>query len=232
MKKLLLIVPLLFIAALVFSQNLQDNPDYKESLRYKNLSEQALENGEYAKALEYAQLSKEYAEKSDAYITTRLAQYRANQLINRAAGLQGQVQRSGRFSQDPDSYSRAVALIETARALYADKKYSSSSESSRAAIAILEKFAALPRTGSVLPAAYVVRDIPGNEDCFWRISGYDFIYGDYGGWYPIYLANKSKLPEPDNPDLIHPGFVMKIPERSGETRSGVWVDGKIMDSAP
>lgn len=232
MKKTLCIVLILLVSPLLFSQNLQDNPDYRESLRYKQLSEEAIENGEYAKAQEYAELSKEYAEKSDAYIAKRLAQYRANQLLNRADGLKGQVERSGRATQYPEDYAKAAGLIETARTLYQNEQYEKSSESSRSAIAIMEGFDSVRTTGSGLPAAYVVRDMPGEEDCFWRISGYDFIYGDYGGWYPIYQANKDKLPQPDNPDLIHPGMVMEIPEREGETRSGVWVDGEIRASAP
>ena len=68
MKRIICIFLVLLTAPLVFSQNLQDNPDYRESLRYKGLSEEAIEEGEYAKALEYAELSKEYAEKSDAYV--------------------------------------------------------------------------------------------------------------------------------------------------------------------
>ncbi len=232
MKKTLCIILILMITPLLFAQNLQDNPDYRESLRYKRLSEEAIEDGEYAKALEYAELSKEYAEKSDAYIAKRLAQYRANQLLNRAEGLKGQVERSGRAGQYPDDYAQAAGLIETARTLYQNEQYEQSSESSRSAIAIMEEFDPAQRTVSRLPAAYVVRDIPGEEDCFWRISGYDFIYGEYGGWYPIYQANKDKLPQPDNPDLIYPGMVMEIPEREGETRSGVWVDGEIRATAP
>ncbi|MGC9312020.1 MAG: LysM peptidoglycan-binding domain-containing protein [Sediminispirochaetaceae bacterium] len=232
MKKTLCIVLILLISPLLFSQNLQDNPDYRESLRYKQLSEEAIEDGEYAKALEYAELSKEYAEKSDAYIAKRLAQYRANQLLNRAEGLRGQVERSGRAKQYPEDYAKAAGLIETARTLYQNEQYEKSSESSRSAIAIMEGFEPVRTGGSALPAAYVVRDMPGEEDCFWRIAGYDFIYGEYDGWYPIYQANKDKLPQPDNPDLIHPGMVMEIPEREGETRSGVWVDGEIRASAP
>jgi len=232
MKKAVCIFLVLIMAPLLFSQNLQDNPDYRESLRYKRLSEEAIEEGEYTQALEYAELSKEYAKKSDAYVSKRLAQYRAKQLINRAEGLKGQVERSGRSELEPESFSEAVALIKTARDLYSQEQYEQSSNSSRSAIAILEGFDTPVSTETVLPAAYVVRDMPGNEDCFWRISGYDFIYDDYGGWYPIYLANKDKLPQPDNPDLIYPGMVMKIPERKGETRWGVWVVGKIQASAP
>lgn len=216
----------------LYSQNLQDNPDYRESLRYRQLSEEALEEGDYQKAQEYAELSKEYADKSDAYITARLAQYRANQLLNRAEGLKSQVERSGRSSQDPDSFARAVGFLESARALYSNEAYTNSADASRSAIALFEAFGGPQVIGSTLPAAYVVRDMPGNEDCYWKIAGYDFIYDEYGAWYPIYLANKDKMPDPENPDLIHPGMVMTIPERPGETRSGVWVEGKIQASAP
>lgn len=234
MKRLILIPLILLIASALFAQSLQDNPDYRESLRYKQLSEQALEEGEYAQAREYAELSVEYAKKSDAYIERRLAQYRANQLLQRAESLRGQVERSGRNSRNPAVFGEASGLIEAARELYRGESYTESSDSSKAAIAMLEETfgGAQIATGAKLPAAYLVRKIPGAEDCFWRIAGYDFIYDDPAGWRPIYEANRDKLPQPSNPDLILPGMVLTIPAREGESRSGVWVDGEIRASAP
>jgi hypothetical protein len=234
MRRLFFILLFALFALNAFGQNLRDNPDYRESLRYKQLSEDALEEGEYKQAKEYAELSVEYARKSDAYISRRLAQYRANQLLQRAEALQGQVDRSGRKALNPEVYAEASSLVVTARSLYTGEQYPQSSESSRSAIALFEEtFGGVRSSGtSGLPAAYLVRRLPGAEDCFWRIAGYDFVYGDTSAWKPIYEANKSKLPQPENPDLILPGMVMQIPSRPGENRSGVWVDGEIRPSAP
>ncbi len=236
MKKLIFSLFMLLTASLLFSQSLKDNPDYRESVRYKGLAEAAIEEGEYKQAKEYAELSAEYARKSDEYVAFMLAKYRANSLLQRAASLQGQVERSGRIQEDPAVFAEAKALITAAGEFYSNDDFTLSADNSRTAIAMLEETFGGPRaqTGSVsgLPASYLVRKIPGNEDCFWRIAGYDFVYDNAAGWKPIYEANRSKLPEPGNPDLILPGMVLDIPSRPGETRSGVWVDGEIRASYP
>ena len=82
-------------------------------------------------------------------------------------------------------------------------------------------------SGSTLPAFYVVRLLPGNTDCLWNIAGYDFIYDDPWSWRKIYNANKNSMPETDNPDLIHPGMILRIPSLDGEVRSGTWTNGVI-----
>jgi nucleoid-associated protein YgaU len=41
-------------------------------------------------------------------------------------------------------------------------------------------------------------------------------------WKVLYNANKSKMPDPNNPDLIEPGMVIDIPSVKGETREGMW----------
>lgn len=74
----------------------------------------------------------------------------------------------------------------------------------------------------VLPQYYVVRLIPERRDCFWRIAEYDFVYGDPWQWRELYEANRDKLPDPNNPDLMLPGMVIEIPSLDGEVRSGFW----------
>jgi nucleoid-associated protein YgaU len=85
--------------------------------------------------------------------------------------------------------------------------------------------AAIPDTDTVvtaLPKYYVVRLIPEARDCFWRIAEYPFIYGDSSLGGIIYRANKEKLKDPENPDLIFPGQVFLIPSINGEVRIGVF----------
>ena len=74
----------------------------------------------------------------------------------------------------------------------------------------------------VLPAYYTVRLIPGRRDCFWRIAGYPFVYGNPLKWPILYQANKQLLQNPNNPNLIQPGMVFKIPAINGETREGTY----------
>ena len=77
-----------------------------------------------------------------------------------------------------------------------------------------------------LPAQYTVRPWAITKDCLWNIAGRPWAYGDPNQWRLLYNANRAKMPEPDNPDLIHPGMVLDIPSIRGETREGMWVDGR------
>jgi hypothetical protein len=75
------------------------------------------------------------------------------------------------------------------------------------------------------PAQYVVRSWDVYGDCFWNIAGRPGVYGDPHRWPLLYQANRKKLPEPDNPDLIEPGTVIDIPAINGEERAGLWESG-------
>lgn len=54
---------------------------------------------------------------------------------------------------------------------------------------------------------YVVK----NGDWLVRIAELDTVYGDWRKWRLIYNANKSIMPEPNNPALIFPGMRLVIP---------------------
>jgi nucleoid-associated protein YgaU len=55
---------------------------------------------------------------------------------------------------------------------------------------------------------YTVRLIPDRRDCLWRISEYDFIYGNPQLWPKIWRRNRKLI---QNPDLIFPGWLLVIP---------------------
>ena len=76
--------------------------------------------------------------------------------------------------------------------------------------------------GTPLPARYTVRSWDKYGDCFWNIAGRPWVYGDPRRWPLLYQANKNKIPNPKNPDLIEEGMVMDIPSVNGEKRSGLW----------
>ena len=75
---------------------------------------------------------------------------------------------------------------------------------------------------STLPAQYTVRTWANERDCLWNIAGYSWVYGDPRRWTDLYNANRARLPDPSNPDLILPGMVLDIPSIRGETRQGMW----------
>jgi nucleoid-associated protein YgaU len=75
---------------------------------------------------------------------------------------------------------------------------------------------------ALLPGQYTVRPWAISRDCFWNIAGRSWVYGDPYQWRLLYNANKAKLPDPDNPNLIEPGMVLDIPRIHDEIREGLW----------
>ena len=73
-----------------------------------------------------------------------------------------------------------------------------------------------------LPSQYTVRTWAIERDCLWTIAGYPWVFNDPYRWPELYEANRSRMPQPDNPDLIHPGFIINIPSNRGEFRQGMW----------
>jgi len=82
---------------------------------------------------------------------------------------------------------------------------------------------------NALPAAYTVRPWDVSKDCFWNIAGFPWAYGNPRQWTVLYNANKSKLPDPNNPNVIEPGTVLDIPSIKGEVRQGAWESGKTYE---
>ncbi len=61
---------------------------------------------------------------------------------------------------------------------------------------------------------YIVKSWFENRDCLWNISGNVDIYGDPLQWPKIWQANTSIV---RNPDIIHPGQELVIPEKGPKT---------------
>jgi hypothetical protein len=89
------------------------------------------------------------------------------------------------------------------------------------AVAAVQETVPAPAIPPDTPAQYLVRSWQATKDCLWNIAAKPQIYGNPYQWKVLYNANKAKLPEPDNPNLIHPGMILDIPSIKGETRSGL-----------
>jgi nucleoid-associated protein YgaU len=68
------------------------------------------------------------------------------------------------------------------------------------------------------PRYYVVRA----GDTFNSIAANPLIYNNRNEWYTLYQANREKMDNPDNPDLLAPGTVIEIPSIAGEAREGTY----------
>jgi nucleoid-associated protein YgaU len=85
-------------------------------------------------------------------------------------------------------------------------------------------------SGDPLPAQYMVRPWSESEDTLKSIAARPWVYGDESEWPRLYNANRNKLPDPNNPDMLMPGIVLDIPSMEGETRSGLWEEGRSYPS--
>jgi nucleoid-associated protein YgaU len=82
----------------------------------------------------------------------------------------------------------------------------------------LSRVAAASIPPNTYPAQYRIR----SQDTFRGIAGRTWAYNDPSKWTGIYEANRSKLPDPNDPDRLMPGIVLDIPSIQGETRTGLW----------
>ena len=235
--KIFLVLGWVSLAFLSFAQDLKDNPDYQKALELQASAQQALEEGNYDKAYEYASQAEVYALK-----------LKAGLLIGKLENKLTSTEAQNIKATYPQEFSAVKDKLNAAKSSYANEDYTSSIANAEAAIAdiaTLEKLLAneniKPTDSStlssetataknevtnevkvVLPKYYVVRLIPANRDCLWKIAGYSFVYNDPTKWKILYEANKNKLPIPDNPDLILPEMIIEIPSLAGEIREGTY----------
>ena len=205
------------VAAAFAQHSLYDNPNYRRSVELRRMAESAFERGDYINAEQYsleserlAVVAREEAETQRLLWIANSWKRRAEDRVtygerNNAAGMMGE-----KWTQVKETYALAVSEFDA-------KRYEESTAASKQVVEWMADFAPVK-----LPAFYTVRLIPEARDCFWRIAGYPFIYGDPWKWKILYEANKGKIPEPGNPDWIEPGIVLTIPSLPGEVRSGTW----------
>jgi len=227
MKRIILVI-LLFgfsVMALVSQSLLTTNENYKKIKELKQLQMQAYEDADYPEVTRLGDEIDYYTDLLSKEIEEQLTAYRARSALVRLKDRLAVLKRWNAAEDYPMETAEGQALYEQSyREFYTDKDYAKSLVTSNRA---LELLSIIQFADSGTPAYYVVRLLPGNTDCLWNIAGYDFIYGDPWKWKLIYEANKSKLPQMENPDLIYPDMVLAIPSVAGESRSGTWEKGVI-----
>ncbi|MDR1858308.1 MAG: LysM peptidoglycan-binding domain-containing protein [Treponema sp.] len=205
------------IQALEYVNVLLNNPYLVENARLTALAEECYAGGKYDDAIRYATEAIQYAEKSDEYVATQMRMKEANDAIARAEARLEWARNIGAPRRFAETYGSAEAAFAEALDARSREDWTKAKDSALRVLAILET---LP-SEQVLPAQYRVKTWVRWKDCLWNIAGKPEIYGNPWMWRHIYNANRSKLPQPNNPDLIRPGMVLDIPSIRGEVRAGI-----------
>ncbi|HUW70454.1 MAG TPA: hypothetical protein VMX33_09475 [bacterium] len=218
-----------------FGQNsLTDNPNYRKALDMQRMAQQSYDSGDYQKATEYSKQAEELSRIALSESEIQRMRWMANSYKNRAAERIAFGEKNHAATRYPDIWTQAKASYAVAQQTFDAKAYQASVDASTKVIDLMagvepeQKAAAAPApvakpvASKALPAVYEVRLIESARDCFWRIAEYPFVYGDPWKWRLLYEANKDKLPDPSNPDLVLPGMLITIPSASGEVRQGTW----------
>jgi nucleoid-associated protein YgaU len=170
--------------------------------------------------------AKDYLSQAKTKIDDLMQRGQARELYDKAEKALNQADSEGLAESHPDEFASATDLLAAANVDLENGDYQPSMDKSQRVIDTLMVFSASMGGGEVLPKYYKVRLLSPRRDCFSKISGYDFVYGDEYKWRILYEANKDKIPDPNNPHLILVGAVIEIPSIKGEKREGTYSPDK------
>jgi nucleoid-associated protein YgaU len=203
-----------------FVRGLLNNEYMLENLRLIGLAEGAYAESKYDDAVKYAQEAIKYAQMSDDYVRLQMKIKGANDAIAAAQARLDQVKKTNAHVKNPEIYEKAEAAFAEALAFRTKEEWDPARESALSVLAILSEIPGVP----VLAAQYRVKTWNSVKDCFWNIAARKEIYGNPWQWRVIYNANKHKLPNPNNPNVVEPGTILDIPSIKGEYRAGILED--------
>lgn len=219
--------------------SIRNNQYFIKSVEFSNKAQLAFEDGDYDLSTQYAAEAVKYAQLSDEWVALQLKIKETDDAISVAKNRLDWAASSAVNARTryPSEYSTAQSLYTDARNYRGAERWDDAINAAHQVVNALAYLTEVrdqpppapapapspaPVQGPALPAQYTVRPWALSKDCFWNIAGRPWAYGDPNKWRVLYNANKSKLPQPDNPDLIHPNMILDIPSIKGETRSGMW----------
>ncbi|MCR4900540.1 MAG: hypothetical protein K5907_06975 [Treponema sp.] len=218
MKKLISIVLAALIATSVFGVSYKNNTYQKLADEYTKKAEKAMDAGEYDDAIAYSAEAQKNAELSKAFIARMMAMGEAEDNIKLAKNRIAWAEKIDAPNIYPMAYTAAKENLANAEASFDAEEWGRANEFAKLSLAALE---GVTET-TPLPAEYIVRPWAETKDCYWNISGRPYIYNNPLLWENLYQANKSKMPKPEDPNLILPGMKMSIPSLTGEYRNGTY----------
>jgi nucleoid-associated protein YgaU len=206
---------------LVVPYRIRNNRYFQESQRYARLAQGAYTVGDYDSATNFAYEAIVYAQLSDEYVILQLKIREANSAIAAAKHRIDWAVSSGASRQYPVEFKESESWYNESLSARAAEEWDNAIDAAYKVIELLAYIDAPPGTVP-LPARYTVRAWTTFKDCLWNIAGRPWVYGNPYQWRVLYNANRSKLPDPNNPNLIEPGMVLDIPSIKGERRQGAW----------
>ncbi|MCL2138577.1 MAG: LysM peptidoglycan-binding domain-containing protein [Treponema sp.] len=206
-------------------ESIRNNEYFLKSQELAKQAEEAYEAGDYDLSTQLAQESLEFSALSDQYIAEQMTIKGVYDSIETAKARIDWAVSSGIPETNPDEFNEAQEWYETSQKAAENELWNEAISAADKVIDLLA-FVESPDGKSPLPAVYTVRTWNTERDCFWNIAGRPWAYGDPFKWRLIYEANKSKLPDPNNPNIIEPGIVLEIPSLQGEVRQGEWSSSK------
>ncbi len=226
MKKLVLIFMAVIMTASVFAVSYKNNTYQKLADEYTKKAEKAMDAGEYDDAIKYSEEAQKNAELSKAFVARMLAMGEAEDNIKLAKNKLAWAEKIDAPNIYPMAYTAAKENLANAETSFDAEEWGRANEYAKLSLAALE---GVTET-TPLPAEYIVRPWAETKDCYWNISGRPYVYNNPLLWENLYQANKSKMPKPEDPNLIHPGMKMSIPSLTGEYRTGTYDPKKEYDT--
>lgn len=225
MRKVIVPLMLMFLCsgfafALKFSY--KNNRYQKLAEQYFAKAEKAFDAGEYVLAVDYAEKASENARLSEEFVNKNLSSKTAEDLLLRAKNRLDFAKSIHADENYPVAFSAAQDYYNQANWAFNKKDYASTASLAQK---VLDTLAGI-KGMNPLPKFYIVQPWEITRDCLWNISGRTYVYNNPWLWENLYEANKSILPEPENPNLILPGMKLEIPSISGEYRSGTYDPNK------
>jgi hypothetical protein len=211
------------------------NEFFQESLKQRSLARLTLAEGEYDQSAWHSAEAERYARLSDEFIARRLLEARLSREMKEAAERISWARANEAETYFPEQLKTGESRYAAAVELRAAADLEGALENATAALAALALIAAPPKrseSGKLElpqdlpdnPDLYTVRPWDSFGDCFWNIA--QRFYGNPRKWPELYEANKDKLPDINNPNLIEVGTVISIPNLGGELRAGNYDTGQ------
>lgn len=222
MKKIAGLISALVCAASLFAVSYKNNTYQKLADEYTKKAQIAFDNGAYDDAVEYSRKAAENAALSKAYIDMMMARGDADSQMKMAQNKLNWAESIHADKTFPMAYTAAKEAYALAQSSFEKEDWAAALDYAKQSIAALDGVYEV----TPLPEFYIVRPWAETKDCYWNISGRPYVYNNPLLWENLYQANKTKMPKPNDPNLIMPGMKMQIPSLTGEYREGVYSPSK------